>query len=97
MEGGWNVAVGCTASCVGPILCQDWLTPLLPCWILFGRWGGSQVGFLPRQLPSTHPCALPQVSDDLSVPEEFFTPQASPSQQSTGEFVVSMEEAEQNT
>ncbi|KAJ6669217.1 hypothetical protein lerEdw1_008026 [Lerista edwardsae] len=51
-----------------------------------------------ESIPVNSPCprGSSQVSDDLSVPEEFFTPQASPSQQSTGEFEVSMEEAEQN-
>lgn len=48
-----------------------------------------------ESVPShTLPYALPQVADDLSMPEEFYTPKASPSQQSTGEFGVSAEGSE---
>lgn len=46
--------------------------------------GGSHVELWLSQFPS----AFPQIADDLSMPEEFFTPKASPSQQSTGEFGI---------
>ncbi|XP_066476392.1 BLOC-3 complex member HPS1 isoform X2 [Tiliqua scincoides] len=42
-----------------------------------------------ESIPVNSPCprGSSQVSDDLSMPEEFYTPQASPSQQSTGSAV----------
>ncbi|KAL7990700.1 hypothetical protein Chor_014130 [Crotalus horridus] len=45
-----------------------------------GHMGGSHVEPWLSQFPST----FPQIADDHSMPEEFFTPKASPSQQSTG-------------
>ncbi|XP_053167721.1 BLOC-3 complex member HPS1 isoform X2 [Hemicordylus capensis] len=39
---------------------------------------------IPVNSPYPHGSSQEQVSDDLSVPEEFYTPKASPSQESTG-------------
>ncbi|XP_077786263.1 BLOC-3 complex member HPS1 isoform X9 [Podarcis muralis] len=38
---------------------------------------------IPMNSPCPHPSSQEQVADDLSMPEEFYTPKASPSQQST--------------
>ncbi|XP_061492296.1 BLOC-3 complex member HPS1 isoform X2 [Rhineura floridana] len=39
---------------------------------------------IPMNSPCSHGSSQEQVADDLSVPEEFYTPKASPSQESTG-------------
>ncbi|XP_053245507.1 BLOC-3 complex member HPS1 isoform X2 [Podarcis raffonei] len=39
---------------------------------------------IPMNSPCSHASSQEQVADDLSMPEEFYTPKASPSQQSTG-------------